>query len=312
MSHVSGAEPSLANTARSRRALPAPMPGKRLILCEDGRAILQCCAHTYTDEVYPGTWLDSDSGSLRGSLDIPSNVTRLERAIKPVARDGIPQVSYYHFGVGAGSGVFNRLQGATGAGLSEIVREGYQYLATNWVPGDEIFIFGFSRGAYTARSIAGLIDEIGMLTREGLPYLPAIYSDVKHKYDPNYVSKNPDAPFPDKPSAANPAYVEELARRRLTRLHVPIKVVGVFETVGALGTPKIGWLSRLGLQSKTQKDLAFHDTALSNCVENAFQALALDERRFAFQPTLWEKMEGNTTVLRQVWFPGAHSNVGGE
>jgi len=94
-------------------------------------------------------------------------------------------------------------------------------------------------------------------------------------------------------------------------LHVPIKVVGVWETVGALGTPKVGWLKRLGLQSSTQKELSFYDTSLGNCIENAFQALALDERRYAFQPTLWEKMEGNTSTLRQVWFPGVHSNVGG-
>ncbi|KAK3071882.1 hypothetical protein LTR53_007837 [Teratosphaeriaceae sp. CCFEE 6253] len=291
---------SFANTGRSRaRSQPREQqrPGKRLILCEDG------------------TWLNSDSGSLKGALAIPSNITRLARAIKSISSDSIPQVTYYHFGVGAGSGVLDKVMGATGSGLAEIVREGWhmadEFLATNWVPGDEIFIFGFSRGAFAARAIAGLVGEVGILTRTGLPYFPEIFRDVENKHDENYVPKHPDLPFPDKPSAMDPAYTDELRRRRMTRLDVPIKVVGVFDTVGALGTPKIGWLTRLGLQSKAMKELSFYDTSLGDCIEYAFQALALDERRYSFQPTLWEKLKGNNTVLRQVWFPGAHSNIGG-
>lgn len=199
----------------------------------------------------------------------------------------------------------------TSTGLAEIVREGYSFIATNYLPGDEIFIFGFSRGAFSARSIAGLIDQIGILTNEGLPYLPEIFRDVQHRHDPNYVPKHPDLPYRDKPSAIEPEYSQELQRLRMTRLGVPVKVVGVWDTVGSLGTPKIGWLTRLGLQSRAEKELSFYDTSLSDCVEYAFQALALDERRFAFPPTLWEKFEGNKTTLRQVWFPGAHSNIGG-
>ncbi|KAK5125780.1 hypothetical protein LTR85_012056 [Meristemomyces frigidus] len=258
-----------------------------------------------------GTWLDSDSGSLKGALAIPSNITRLSRAIRSQSSDGIPQVVYYHFGVGAGGGLLDKFMGATGGGLAEIVREGYQFISTNWIRGDEIFIFGFSRGAYSARAIAGLIGDAGVLTREGLPFLPEIFRDVQHQHDPNYRPKHPDVPFPDKPSFSDPAYRQELQRRRLTNLTVPIKVVGVFDTVGALGTPKIGWLERIGLQSNAMKEMSFYDTSLSNCIEFAFQALALDERRYAFQPTLWEKFPDNDTVLRQVWFPGAHANIGG-
>lgn len=207
--------------------------------------------------------------------------------------------------------MINKFMGATGAGLGEFVREGYQFIATNYTPGDEIFIFGFSRGAYAARAIAGLIGEIGVLTREGLPYFPEIFEDIRHQHDQNYQPKYPNVPFPDKPSALDPEYREEMERRRLTMLNVPIKVVGVFDTVGALGTPKIGLFERIGIQSNRQKSLSFYDTSLSNCIEYAFQALALDERRWAFQPTLWEKLPGNQTVLRQVWFPGAHANIGG-
>lgn len=93
-----------------------------------------------------------------------------------------------------------------------------------------------------------------------------------------------------------------------------IKAIGVWDTVGALGTPRIGWLERVGLQSSASKLEGFYNTQLSSCVENAFQALALDERRASFSPTLWERPpgdEGRDTKLRQVWFPGVHSNVGG-
>lgn len=245
------------------------------------------------------------------SVDIPSNVTRISRAIKPLSVDGIPQVVYYHWGVGGGGGFGNKLLGISGGGLAEIVREGYQFIATNWIPGDEIFIYGFSRGAYTARSIAGLIGQVGILTNEGLPFLPEIFRDVQNRHNPDYRPKNPDLPFDNKPSALDPQYKYELQKHRMTRLGVPIKVVGVWETVGSLGTPKIGWLTRIGLQSNAMKELSFYDTSLGNHIEYAFQALALDERRYAFPPTLWEKFEDNTTTLRQVWFPGAHSNVGG-
>ncbi len=294
-SRVSIAEPSRANTGRSRAANRPPpgRPSKRLILCEDG------------------TWLDSDNASLKGSIAIPSNVTRISRAIKAVSSDGIPQVVYYHFGVGGGGGFLSKFAGFNGSGIDEIIREGYEFLCSNYTPGDEIFIFGFSRGAYTARSIAGLIDQIGILTKDGLPDLPEIYRDIKYQYDNGYAPKHPDVPFPNKPSARDPAYKEGLQRRRLTQLDVPIKVVGVWETVGSLGVPKVPFLTRIGIQSNTMKYYRFHDTALGDCVEFAFQALSLDERRYSFQPCLWEKLEGNQTVLRQVWFPGAHSNVGG-
>lgn len=138
-----------------------------------------------------------------------------------------------------------------------------------------------------------------------------MFQDVQHRRDPKYIPKNPNVPFPNKPSASNPRYAHELERRGLTRLHIPIKAIGVWDTVGSLGTPRIGWLTKFGLQSAESDEVRFYDTKLSNCIENAFQALALDEKRSAFSPALWEKPEGNKTTLRQVWFPGVHSNVGG-
>ncbi|KAF2712508.1 hypothetical protein K504DRAFT_371987 [Pleomassaria siparia CBS 279.74] len=259
-----------------------------------------------------GTWMNSDNGLISGKIAVPSNVTRLTRAIKPVSQDAIPQVVYYHFGIGTQGGVVDRLvSGTTGEGLGDAVREGYSFLANNYHPGDEIFLLGFSRGAFTARSIAGLVGQVGLLTKKGLPSLPEIFKDVQHRRDPRYVPKNPNVPFSNKPSADSPRYAEELERRGMTRLDIPIKAIGVWDTVGSLGTPRIGWLTKVGIQSTESKEMAFYDTKLGPNIENAFQALALDEKRGAFSPAVWEKPEGNRTTLRQVWFPGVHSNVGG-
>ena len=259
-----------------------------------------------------GTWLNSDDGEKNGEIAIPSNVTRISRAIKSVSQDGIPQIVNYTSGVGtAGGPLYKLVSGTTGKGLPENVREAYAFLANNYHHGDEIFLIGFSRGAFTARSIGGLISEIGLLTKKGLNDLPEVYEDCQHRRDPNYVPRHPDIPFPRKPSASDPRYAEELERRGLTRLDIPIKAIAVWDTVGSLGIPRIGLLQRAGLQGKQSRATAFYDTKLSDCVENAFQALALDENRSSFSPALWEKPEGNQTTLRQVWFPGVHANVGG-
>lgn len=86
--------------------------------------------------------------------------------------------------------------------------------------------------SFTARAIGGLIDNIGMLTKDGLPYLAEIFRDVQHRHDPDYKPKHPNKPFKNKPSVMDPRYRLELERRGMTRLRVPIKVIGVWDTVG--------------------------------------------------------------------------------
>ena len=267
---------------------------KRLIVCCDG------------------TWLDSTSGLMSGELPIPSNVTRVSQAIKPISRDGVSQIVYYQAGIGSQGGFLHRvIGGATAEGLSENIRGGYSFLANNYHPGDEIYFFGFSRGAFTVRSIAGMIDGVGLLTKNGLPYLAEIFKDWENAYNDRYVPKNPDVPFPAKPSAAEPRYKKLLVKNGLSRLDVPIQVVGVWDTVGSLGIPRIPWMERMKISTRSTREFLFYDTKLNDHIINAFQALALDEHRAAFQPAVWEKPSGNNTNLRQVWFPGAHSNVGG-
>lgn len=83
-------------------------------------------------------------------------------------------------------------------------------MATNYSPGDEIFLLGFSRGAFTARSIGGLIAAVGLLTKPGLDSLGVVFEDYEHRRDKNYDSPYPNVPFQNKPSASDPAYKNEL------------------------------------------------------------------------------------------------------
>ncbi|KAL8713038.1 MAG: hypothetical protein Q9220_002898 [cf. Caloplaca sp. 1 TL-2023] len=275
---------------------PAPYlrSRKRLIVCCDG------------------TWLDSTMGLMDKKLPIPSNVTRISHAIKAKSKDGVPQIVFYQPGVGSEGNIINKIiGGATAQGLSGNIRETYSFLANNYSNGDEIFLFGFSRGAFTARSVAGLIGGVGLLTKSGLPDLAEIFKDFQHRGDPNYRPANPDRPFPRKPSANDPRYRTTLEQEGMTRLGIRIKAIGVWDTVGSLGIPRVGWLEKFGLQTRSTKEFLFYDTSLDNAVENAYQALALDENRTAFAPAVWEKTPGNNTNLRQVWFPGVHSNIGG-
>ncbi|OCT50549.1 protein of unknown function DUF2235 [Cladophialophora carrionii] len=285
-------------------ATMGPMPGtlERPIHGPKKRLIVTC----------DGTWLDADNGLMNGHKQPPSNVSRIGWAIKDTSRDGIPQIVNYQAGVGTQGGPASRVVGgATGMGIRENMRTAYTYLATNWRPGDEIFIMGFSRGAFTARTVGGMIGSLGLLTRDGLPFFNEIFEDWEHRFDDRYVSRFPHVPFPEKRVPFDEQYVHELSRRGLTRLNVPIKAICCWDTVGSLGIPRVPWLEGLRLQAPGMHDYEFYDTRLNPCIENAFQALALDERRAPFSPALWEKRDNNTTNLVQCWFPGVHSNVGG-
>ena len=155
--------------------------------------------------------MDSDSGLQRNKLPIPSNVTRISLAIKPESSDKIPQVVYYQAGVGSTGNIFDKvIGGATAVGISENIRAAYSFIAKNYHTGDEIFLTGFSRGAFTARSVAGFIDYIGLLTKGGIPYLAEIFEDYENRENPNYKSAYPNIPFPDKPSARDPTYLMQL------------------------------------------------------------------------------------------------------
>ena len=163
---------------------------------------------------------NSDNGFVRqsylpwdtnGTLQTPSNVTRICRALLPDGRDGTQQIIYYQAGIGTESTLWNHfVGGGTGAGISENIREAYAFLATNYDVGDEIYLIGFSRGAFTARSIAGFLDCIGLLTMSGMEEFYSIFKDWENQDKKHYKSNWPDKPFSNRPCAADPAYARTL------------------------------------------------------------------------------------------------------
>jgi hypothetical protein len=194
-------------------------------------------------------------------------------------------------GVGTGNILDHWLGGGTGVGLSNSVKQCYGFLTDNYREGDEILVFGFSRGAYVARSVAGLISLAGVLQKSEMAW----FIDVWDCYteSPNKVSK-----------ADKLKRLHDLAPRRHLPETVDVACIGVWDTVGALGIPG----TRLCLG-----EFSFHETKLGAGVRHAFQALALDEHRGNFQPAIWVPHESpyRGQVLEQVWFPGVHSNIGG-
>jgi len=242
---------------------------KKLILCCDG------------------TWNRADQET--EGKPCPTNVIKI--AYRIAKRDGAtPQILFYDQGVGTGNVVDRYSGGAFGDGLEDNIYDAYRFLIANYEAGDEIFIFGFSRGAFTARSIGGLIRNCGILRRDMIERYSearAIYQDPKDG--------------PDDPRSVK--FKEESSV--CGREDVPIKLIGVWDTVGSLGIPL------RGLRGLTRKDYQFHDVELSKTVQLAYHALAIDEHRAPFEPTLWMHKPKPGQTVEQVWFCGAHSDVGG-
>jgi uncharacterized protein (DUF2235 family) len=245
-----------------------------------------------------GTWNNVDSNT---------NVWRLRSLVAEHDSSGKEQRVYYHAGVGT-----NRWEkvrgGIIGHGLEGEVLLAYRWLVENYDNQDDIFIFGFSRGAYTARSLAGLIATCGLLQ----PGAPLSVNQVYDRYracEPP-IWKLEYQRWQGQTLAPKDARLLDYSHR------VPIKMIGVCDTVGALGIPfgNVPGLSRSSFQ--------FLNTNLSVIYENAFHALAIDEHRKAFQPTLWTRFKpavpdpephgsAHAQKVEQRWFVGAHANVGG-
>jgi len=236
---------------------------KRLVVCCDG------------------TWNRPDQPS-------PTNVWKLAQALADHDDAGNRQLCRYHKGVGTG-----RLEhirgGAFGFGLSRNVRDCYRFLVTNYEPGDTLYFFGFSRGAFTARSTIGLVRNAGILRPEHVGRVDEAYALYRKRGTPH-------SPNGVKAQAFQRAY---------SHTSIEVHFAGVWDTVGSLGIP--------GLRGPLANWWwGFHDTELSSRVQNAFQALAIDEQRSLFPPTIWQQQDhAKEQVLRQVWFAGVHCDVGG-
>lgn len=227
--------------------------------------------------LFDGTWND------------PQDMTNVHRLCQLIHKyDGdIKQEGLYDTGVGASK--FQRIRGgAFGYGLSENLLEGYQKLAARYNQGDEIWVFGFSRGAYTARSLVGLIRKCGLLRNA----TPKLLDEAERIY------RNKELE-PDHPICK--AFRENHSRTPR------IRFIGVWDTVGALGIP--------GTNFSEKGKYSWHDTELSGIVDYAYHAVALDENRAAYDVALWTSPDGKkkpeNTEVEQRWFIGAHSNVGG-
>jgi uncharacterized protein (DUF2235 family) len=242
---------------------------KRIIVCADG------------------TWNVRDQVSKGSVRRRPTNVTKIARAIRPRDRHGVDQIVFYHDGLGTG-GYLDRLSGgAFGRGIEANIRTIYRFIAYNHEPDDELFLFGFSRGAFTVRSLAGFMNKVGLIEKDDDYYVPEIYACYEKNQGPG-------------------TQAWEKAFHRVTpRPCPPIRFVGVWDTVGSLGAP--GLLGQLLNRRKYQ----YHDVGLSPVIQNARHALAIDERRKPFTPNFWTRPSSWTGSLQQAWFPGAHTNVGG-
>jgi uncharacterized protein (DUF2235 family) len=229
------------------------------------------------------------------------------------AGDGTEVLLYYDQGIG--TDWFSRIiGGAAGVGLSENVRDAYHFLGQSFAPNTEIYVFGFSRGAYTARSLCGFIKAAGLLDHPSTTDVWRAFTDCyacaprSRALQAGWNADRVRAWVVEKVGDA----LGHLGGPDVARLPrhggVKIRFIGVYDTVGALGVPLAG-------ANVNDPIVGFHDTTLGEIVENAVQALAVDEKRGPYVPTLWTQAANAAALagqsVLQVWFPGVHSDVGG-
>lgn len=247
---------------------------KRLILCSDG------------------TW--NRPGITDNGKPVKSNVELIFNCIGK-GSENTPQLKFYETGVGSSlyDKIGNIISGINGSGIDEKIKNLYTFLVLNYSPGDEIYFFGFSRGAYTVRSVAGFILNCGILKPDCLHLLDTAYGLYRNR---NAYTK---------PSSD---YMAGFRKNYSIENCTPIKFMGVWDTVGSLGIP-------LNFYNKYNKaKYKFHDVKLGSHIQYAYHAVAVDERRKSFQPTLWElTQEGidSNQKVEQRWFCGVHCNIGG-
>lgn len=235
---------------------------KRIVICADG------------------TWNRPE----KNQDDYPTNVLKMARAIKPIAEDGTPQQVFYDWGVGSYYDSFSG--GVTGKGVHKNIMDNYRYIVQNYQDGDEIYLFGFSRGAYTVRCLCGLINNCGILKRPDANLIQQAFNHYKTKTKAYKPSGEKSIQF----------------RNNHSHPSREVKFVGVWDTVGAMGIP----FSFLGLFDDKDE---FYDTKLGRNVKVARHAMAIDEIRSDFEPTIWAN---NSDIdIEQVWFAGVHCDVGG-
>ncbi len=266
-----------------------------------------------------GTWNRLDGEKV-------TNVVRIAEAVSSRDAEGTLQVVYYDEGVGSGKAVAEAadrlIGGAFGGGLMTKVEQAYRFLVFNYDPGDEIFIFGFSRGAFTARSLAGLIRNCGIVEQAQARRIGEAIALYRGRGPESHPDSDASCAFRARIAPRVHLNDHELDWRRANlpgfregaSVRLRIRYLGVWDTVGALGVP-----NHLLLAGLFNRGHAFHDTVLSSSIESARHAVAIDEFRRAYEPALWSNLarlnasaeDPAEAPFRQEWFPGDHSSVGG-
>ncbi|MFM7292906.1 MAG: DUF2235 domain-containing protein [Planctomycetia bacterium] len=247
---------------------------KRLIICSDG------------------TWQDLYT-------DYPTNVVKMAQAVLPMGADGVQQIVYYDGGlgtkeIGTEKSLIDELlklgSGGLGLGIDRKIQNVYLFLCLNYDPGDEIYLVGFSRGAYTVRCLAGLIYNSGLPHRQFIRKIPTAYELYRNKSHDNQPNGNDSVRF-----------------RNDYGDRVPIKALCCWDTVASVGLPDL--IPGIKLDAKFNERYSFYDSKINSDVEHAFHAVSIDENRKVFYFTPMESTQPGQ--LSQVWFPGGHGSVGG-
>ena len=282
---------------------PVTEEGKNIVLCSDGTG--------------------NSGGKGHGT-----NVWRLFNAVDqavPVGRDedaGPLQIAFYDDGVGTQRFKLLKLfGGAFGFGLSRNIRELYTFLVNNYQPNDRIFLFGFSRGAFTVRSLSGLIHQCGIIdlakvSGDGMPNIDQVRKAVRRAFRAYRWERWKKRNFLLRLIAKiRSADRTEAIRDELAYPDSSICCIGVWDTVDAIGVPQdsLRWvIDKIFC-------VGFHEHDLSPVVKRGFHALSIDDERQTFHPVMWDEKltveraskSGEEQKIEQVWFPGVHSNVGG-
>ena len=237
---------------------------KRIIICADG------------------TWNKPEENLEK---DFPTNVLKFSRAITPIATDKVVQTVFYDWGIGSYHDTTSG--GAFGKGLDKNIKDCYRFIVHNYEKGDELFFFGFSRGAYTVRSLCGLINNCSILKKQNAKMINKAFDLYKNS---KYKVSHPHSEQFRKDYAIYPETI--------------VKFVGVWDTVGSMGLPTsiFGFIKPKNL---------FYDNKIGSNIKTARHALSIDEVRKDFEPTIWRQDSQNKVDLKQVWFAGNHSDVGG-
>ena len=241
------------------------------------RKLVVCC---------DGTWNDATHKDV-----LAHETTNVFRFYRLLDSDRDDQLSYYQPGVGTGGFLDRHFGGMYGRGLGRQIIACYDWLASEYQPGDKIYLIGFSRGAFCARSLAGIINRYGILCNT-FKSAKARFKAVTTIYRKGYQYSLKDYQLP-----------KQLDFHAGSRV---VDFIGVWDTVGALGIPDDLVLFDL-FDSPTR--YRFHDVELSHQVLNGRHAIAIDELRSSFFPTLWSNHRHPS--IKQVWFAGAHGDIGG-